>query len=200
MKTNTRDKIIEIAVDLFSKKGYNGVSIRDITRAVGIKESSLYNHFKSKDDLLNTIFDLFKTGIGNSSFNLTIIEDGLNQIGLGNFLIQHAAAISKRTNPLMAKIWKIVYMEQFRDERARNFVLNEIMKSPQLFYKKTFELASKKGMIHSKDTDTLAMIYQYAALTFTWEAMLRESEGEDLTELYNKRNKLIKYFCEGEKI
>ena len=37
----TKDKILEVAIDLFSKQGYHGVSIRNITKEVGIKESSL---------------------------------------------------------------------------------------------------------------------------------------------------------------
>lgn len=39
----TKEKIVETALDLFSQRGYDGVSVRDIARAVGIRESSLYN-------------------------------------------------------------------------------------------------------------------------------------------------------------
>ncbi len=42
---------------MFSVKGYDAVSIRQIASAVGIKESSIYNHFKSKQDILNKIID-----------------------------------------------------------------------------------------------------------------------------------------------
>lgn len=53
----TREKIIYEALSLFSVKGYDAVSIRQIASAVGIKESSIYNHFKSKQDILNKIID-----------------------------------------------------------------------------------------------------------------------------------------------
>lgn len=43
----TKDNIIEQALRLFSAKGFEAVSVRDIARAVGIKESSLYYHFKT---------------------------------------------------------------------------------------------------------------------------------------------------------
>lgn len=52
---STREKIIKASLDLFSHKGYDPVSVRDIAREVGIKESSLYNHFKSKHDIFMTI-------------------------------------------------------------------------------------------------------------------------------------------------
>jgi AcrR family transcriptional regulator len=56
---STRNRILDIAIDLFSKKGFSAVSVREITRTVGIRESSLYNHFKSKDEIMDTIFDYF---------------------------------------------------------------------------------------------------------------------------------------------
>lgn len=43
---NTREKIISESLNLFSRKGFDAISVRDIAKAVGIKASSLYNHFK----------------------------------------------------------------------------------------------------------------------------------------------------------
>lgn len=54
---NTREKIIYEALSLFSVKGYDAATIREIASAVGIKESSIYNHFKNKQDILNKIID-----------------------------------------------------------------------------------------------------------------------------------------------
>lgn len=52
---NTREKTLEEALRLFSEKGFEAVSVRDIARAVGVKESSLYNHFKNKRDIFDSI-------------------------------------------------------------------------------------------------------------------------------------------------
>ena len=51
----TREKILEVSLDMFAKQGYTAVSIRDICKKVGIKESSVYYHFKNKQ----SIFDEF---------------------------------------------------------------------------------------------------------------------------------------------
>lgn len=53
----TREKIMLEALTLFSARGFDPVSVRDIARAVGIKESSLYNHFKNKQDLFDCILN-----------------------------------------------------------------------------------------------------------------------------------------------
>ena len=42
---NTREKIYQKALDLFSKESYESVSILNITQAVGISKASFYNHF-----------------------------------------------------------------------------------------------------------------------------------------------------------
>ncbi|MCH4887778.1 TetR/AcrR family transcriptional regulator [Acidaminobacter sp. JC074] len=47
----TKLKIKEIALDLFAVNGYEGTSIGHITDGVGIKKSSFYSHFKSKETL-----------------------------------------------------------------------------------------------------------------------------------------------------
>lgn len=51
----TKEKIIREALNLFSIKGFNAVSVRDISSAVGIKASSLYNHFENKQDIFDNI-------------------------------------------------------------------------------------------------------------------------------------------------
>ena len=54
---NTKEKIFDVALDLFSKKGYDSVSLREIAEEVGIKKSSIYSHYSSKEAILMDIFD-----------------------------------------------------------------------------------------------------------------------------------------------
>lgn len=52
MKQNTRNTIIKTASELFYKKGYNLTGINEIIKKSGIAKATLYNHFKTKEDLL----------------------------------------------------------------------------------------------------------------------------------------------------
>ncbi len=52
---NTKQRIIENALILFSEKGYEAVTVANIAEAVGIKAPSLYKHFKSKRDIFESI-------------------------------------------------------------------------------------------------------------------------------------------------
>ena len=51
----TKEKIIFESLRLFSQKGYDGVSMREIAAAVGIKGASIYNHFKGKEEILDVL-------------------------------------------------------------------------------------------------------------------------------------------------
>ena len=47
-----KQEILEAAQQLFSQKGYNAASMRDVAKALDIKPASLYSHYDSKDDIL----------------------------------------------------------------------------------------------------------------------------------------------------
>ena len=50
--TERRSQILDVAARLFAERGFHGVSVGDIGRAVGISGPALYKHFDSKDDVL----------------------------------------------------------------------------------------------------------------------------------------------------
>jgi len=49
-------KIIQTALDIFSKNGYRGTTMDDIAKELGVSKGALYSYFKSKDDILKEIF------------------------------------------------------------------------------------------------------------------------------------------------
>ena len=57
MKTTKKTDIILKTLELGAQKGLASVSMRDIASAIGIQTSTLYSHFKSKEDLMQSILD-----------------------------------------------------------------------------------------------------------------------------------------------
>jgi|DewCreStandDraft_5_1066085.scaffolds.fasta_scaffold00474_21 AcrR family transcriptional regulator len=51
-EANRRRQLLELAADLFLQNGYHGTSMRDLARAAGISQSTIYHYFHSKADLL----------------------------------------------------------------------------------------------------------------------------------------------------
>ena len=54
---DTKQKILDKALELFSTQGYDSVSVGEIAKAVGIKAPSLYNHFPSKQAIFDAIME-----------------------------------------------------------------------------------------------------------------------------------------------
>ena len=54
-RSSTREKILEVALKLFSKKGFKETTIKDIAKEVGITEGAIYRHFTSKEEIINNL-------------------------------------------------------------------------------------------------------------------------------------------------
>lgn len=54
---DTKKKISEVSLELFAPKWFDGVSVIEIAKEVGIRESALYKHYKNKEDILDKIIE-----------------------------------------------------------------------------------------------------------------------------------------------
>ena len=87
----TKEKITKEALTLFAEKGYKGTSVKNIADAVGIKDASLYNHFKSKQEIFDAFAD--KSEAANESREL-------DEKDFGNIIKEEIDRINaKRGNP-----------------------------------------------------------------------------------------------------
>jgi AcrR family transcriptional regulator len=170
-KTTTKQKVFDVAVDLFSQKGFSGTSVREIARTVGIKESSLYNHYQNKSDILTKIFDYYEAEIEKARPSKDYLAEKISIMPAQEFwqkgLVNSQQATQK---PIMQKISKIVLLEMFRDERARDIALNEFFNRQQKLVEKIFGLMQRKGSIKENlDPKFLAMEYAYGLLAMQFE-------------------------------
>ncbi|UCC58552.1 MAG: TetR/AcrR family transcriptional regulator [Candidatus Bathyarchaeum sp.] len=167
----TKQRIFDVAVDLISQKGFNGVPVREIAGNVGIKVSSLYNHFQSKEDILTKIFDYYEAEIEKTMRSKEYLEKRIDRLSAQEFwekgLLNFQAVTLK---PLMQKISKIILLEMFRDERARDIALDVFFSRQQKIVETIFMLMQKKGLIKDNlDPRFLAMEYTYALLAMQFE-------------------------------
>jgi AcrR family transcriptional regulator len=117
---STKDKIFESAVDLFAERGYDGVSIRDIAAIVGIKESSMYKHYSSKDQLLEKIIDYPMARIGIIGPPGASVEELIVKMGLDGFMAMASDTFTGwMKDPNMVKIFRILCMESYRNEQVK---------------------------------------------------------------------------------
>jgi len=62
--SNTRNRIVLSALQLFATKGYGSTSVADVRQAAGIHSGSLYHFFPGKQDLLLAVLEAYRGGIG----------------------------------------------------------------------------------------------------------------------------------------
>ena len=163
---NTKEKIFNVSLDLFSKKGFDSVSLREIAEEVGIKKSSIYSHYPSKEAILMDIFEYF-TGLFEYDEQLNS-EDFLlsadNEILLENpELFYHKGSEAIRGMLLEEKnlkIWKLIFIQMHYNEHIRLFFKNEILVKPLVFWKDFFTILKENGIIRPDlNPDLLAKEY-----------------------------------------
>ena len=54
---DTRDRILEAALNLFTERGYEKTSLREVAGRVGVTKAALYYHFASKEEILRTLVE-----------------------------------------------------------------------------------------------------------------------------------------------
>ena len=57
MAKDTKERILMAALDMFSKKGYEGTNIRELAASLGLVKSGIYKHYESKEAIWNALLD-----------------------------------------------------------------------------------------------------------------------------------------------
>lgn len=196
-KKRTKERILEIAIDLFSQRGYSDVSIREITREVGIKESSLYNHFKNKDEIITTILYLFREEFSKTIPSTQVLDEVLTNLSPDQFLKRGFERFKEHIdNPINEKLWRILYVEQYRNTLARDIFLNDIIKRTLEFLEVVFEKLMDQGKIKSMKPSLLAAEYQYPMFSMIVEYNMLRFDEKDTEEIENKMNEHLEYFLQ----
>lgn len=128
MKSETRQQeIIRVAAKLFKEKGYSAVTMRDLAKAMGMKAASLYNHIKSKQDILKTIIislaEEFTEGMQLIQSSNDNCIDKLNKIIELHVKIssQNIYGMASLNNDWMHLEEKLDYYQQLRDDYENDF-------------------------------------------------------------------------------
>ena len=122
----TKEKITETALELFSRHGYNGVSVRDIAKAVGIRESSLYNHFENKraifDEIVDLCFQQSEMYFRQSALPFDQDDDASIYQGIGMQELQKLIEQTFRfffDDPWNVRFRRLLLVSQYEDPRCR---------------------------------------------------------------------------------
>lgn len=172
----TKEKIFDAAVDLFAEKGYDGVSIRDIGRAVGITEGAVYKHYASKEAILESIFAYVEGKIYPKAPEASI--DAL--VGTFSFReILESMPRSMMADPQLTSITRIMIIEMYHNEKIRNYVRRELFERPVDETEILFSKLMEKGKIKHCDPRAMATLF-ISYLVYWYFEIFVFSYGEPL--------------------
>ena len=80
MKRNTKEEILLESLKLFARDGYEGVTVRNIAEKLGIRQSSLYKHYKSKQDIFISILKRMNEEFQTKTTSLNLPEGDFSQM------------------------------------------------------------------------------------------------------------------------
>ena len=59
MASDTKERILEAALEMFSQNGYAGTNIRELSASLGLVKSGVYKHYESKEAIWNARICLY---------------------------------------------------------------------------------------------------------------------------------------------
>ena len=194
MKTNTKESILREAGALFARNGYNGVSVRMIARAVGINEGSIYNHFASKEEILEEILDRHAQELDSimpkSEAMIAAYDRGEWRPAWAN----RAKALEAAGANSDQSIILILMNEQYRLPQAREIVRKYYMEIPVQVTCDLLKHIEAAGTPLPADAMTLARAYQYPIFTMTQEYEMSLAAGEDPVPALRKIEAHVEFF------
>lgn len=164
---DTKKKILEISLDLFSRKGFSAVSIRDICAQVMIKESSIYYHFKNKQAIFDELLYRFEQVAADMMVRLEqslsaqscSMEKPFYQTVCDTFFESYFM------DDFCNKIMRLLLIEQFGNSEVQKIYDRWMFAEPLEFQSKVFCTLMGIGIIPKLDSEYLAVKY-YAPIYF----------------------------------
>ncbi len=96
-REDKRKRIIDAAVDVFADKGFFQAKVSEIAEAAGVADGTIYLYFKSKDDLL---ISLFREKMNEILQRFSAIRDeGSPEQQLRRYIAEHLAFVAEKPKP-----------------------------------------------------------------------------------------------------
>ena len=158
MANDTKERILAAALEMFSKNGYAGTNIRELSASLGLVKSGVYKHYESKEAIWNALLDEMIAYYGEhfgSAEHLPPVPDSLEglvdmTLRMVNFTVHDERIIMTR---------KVLTLEQYRDVRARELATKHFLTGLTDMFTQVFTGMMEKGLLRQDDPKMLAFAY-----------------------------------------
>lgn len=156
----TRESIMNTALKMFSEKGYAAVSMRDISGAVGIRASTIYYYFKSKQDIFDALIKTVDSVSEQLKSNFAKALGNSDTVKCEDFVrVGKLFVTGYLNNEKIGTILHMLETERFHDPKADEAWKKMLFIDPIENSKEVFEVLYKRKLIKDKDSNRLAAEY-----------------------------------------
>lgn len=198
MSDTRKKEIIMATLELAANKGLGNVSMNMIADKVGIKKPSLYNHFASKEELVEAMYQFLreeaKKNANVSAIDYTVIFAGKSALEILRLMVGGYFHMNQQEH--MLNFYKIIYSERSIQPMAAKILAEEtekmIIATKQLFY-----AMEVHKLLHFQNADMSAVSF---AMTvhglMDYELDLRSGGYKTENLEKNDLDEYLQWFCE----
>lgn len=169
----TKERIVDEALTLFSRQGYKGTSVKNIADAVGIKDSSIYKHFKSKREIIDAIVDQMRRCMDQMSVDAGLPqEDNETAAAIyGRMTVEDLQQLSRKVflfylkDDFISRFWRLAVMEQYQNQEIYEIYRSIFFDQSIAYQTRLFAEMIRQGIFREADPRVLAMSF-YAPIYF----------------------------------
>ncbi|MGM9630107.1 TetR/AcrR family transcriptional regulator [Butyricicoccus sp.] len=196
----TKERIVDEALTLFSRQGYKGTSVKNIADAVGIKDSSIYKHFKSKREIIDAIVDQMRARMDQMSVDAGLPQETNETAAAiyGRMTVEDLQQMSRKvflfylTDDFISRFWRLAMIEQYQNEEIYEIYRSIFFDQSIVYQTGLFAEMIRQGIFRQADPRVLAMNF-YAPIYF----LLSKYNGrtENVEEALQTLDMQVAEFC-----
>ncbi|MCL1874859.1 MAG: TetR/AcrR family transcriptional regulator [Synergistaceae bacterium] len=165
-KISTKQRILDSATHLFSMKGYTETTIREIASLIGVTEASIYNHFPSKNSILEYILEEYSLLVSSNFFR----QEKLSELKC-NPTVDEILSCVELVYPdgkaeYYAKKLYVILQEQHRNPIVRSFVSECLILSTEHIFLNIINRLKELEVLRA-DTDPDFWVKIFSSLIYT---------------------------------
>lgn len=181
---STRDAIIEAASQLFSESGYEGMTMKEVAKRVGIHPSSIYSFFENKEDLFLHIYRELLNSHRQLAFDTEQFQEGTPIQTRFDGLIRAIMAFQIKESAKMKIFIRMLLMPAGYFEQDAKAELNKLEQVEKKVFTEMFQEGMDRGEIPQGDSEQLAMLLLCMMDGFFWA--LQRYDEQAFMERFDK--------------
>ena len=197
MSDTRKKEIIMATLELAANKGLGNVSMNIIADKVGIKKPSLYNHFESKEELVEAMYQFLreeaKKNANVGAIDYTVIFAGKSALEILRMMVGGYFHMNQQEH--MLNFYKVIYSERSIQPMAAKILAEEtekmIIATKQLFY-----AMEVHKLLHFQNADMSAVSFAMTVQGLMDYELDRRSGGcKTENQERNDLDEYLQWFC-----